>query len=236
MGDAPAQPGADPKANDNPNDGGKGEDPKGNESKTDGGNTGEVDLTKLPGDQVQKVLENPELWKTDRMKQLREKAARADELEKAQKETEEKSLEEQKKFKELADKRAEEVKSLQEKVQKSHVDQVLTSKLVSEKVVNLGDALTLVDRSAIKVDEKTGEVDESSVDAALKSLKENKAYLFTNPSGSGIGSPTNPGEGGGDPTAKRFKRSQLKDPVFYKENREEILKAQKAGLIEDDVA
>jgi hypothetical protein len=49
-----------------------------------------------------------------------------------------------------------------------------------------------------------------------------------------LGNPTG-GNGKQPPTGvEKFKRSQLRDPVFYKEHREEILKAHKAGMIEDD--
>lgn len=194
----------------------------------------EVDLTKLSGDQLNKVLENPELWKTPRMQELLADSKKAKDLEKSKAEADEKSLTEQKKFEELANKRGEENSSLKSQIQAMKIDQALSSKLIPLGVVDLDGALKLVDRSKLKVDD-AGAIE--GLDTAIEALKTDKAYLF-NSSGTTnqprtVGTPTNQG----DTTTgvMRFKRSQLQDPAFYKANREEILKANAAGLIENDI-
>lgn len=200
-----------------------------------GGSNGNVDLKSLSADQLQQVLENPNLWNLPRVKELREQAAEAKTLKDAQAQADEKALEDQKKFEELATKRGEEVTSLKTQLQNTRIDQALTNKLVPGGVVDLEAALKLIDRSKVQIDDN-GNV--SGIDEVIESLKTEKAYLFNKSGGSNdpnLGTPSNNngGEGGGAPS--KFKRSQLKDPKFYADNREEILKAMRAGLIEDDI-
>lgn len=226
---APSQPSADPKANDQPADPAKPAEPaKGKEGEAKEG-----------GDQFDpKVLESEELWKQPRIKELLAAKKERDDLVAKQKEAEEKSLESQKKFKELADKKSEEVKTLTAKLEATAIDQALTTKLAGEGVVDLDGALKLTDRAKLSVDDN-GTV--QGVDDAINALKQDRAYLFTNESGQPakpkVGTATNPGQKGeGEGTVKKFKRSQLADRKFYEDNREDILKAQKAGMIEDDLA
>jgi hypothetical protein len=115
------------------------------------------------------------------------------------------------------------------------VNQQLTNKLAPLGVVDLEAALALVDRSQIKVEEN-GTV--TGIDAAIEALKTGKTYLFGGENGGAkppVGSPTNPGNGGQQSGPMKFKRSQLRDANFYKANRDEILKAQAAGQIENDL-
>lgn len=225
-------PGGDPNPNPNPapnpgDGGGSGGD--------GGGSNGNVDLKSLSADQLQQVLENPNFWHLPRVKELRDQAAEAKKLKDAQAQADEKALEEQKKFEELANKRGEENSTLKTQMENMRIDQALTNKLVPGGVVDLEAALKLVDRSKVQIDDN-GNV--SGIDEVIESLKTDKAYLFNKSGGSNepnLGTPSNNngGEGGGAPN--KFKRSQLKDPKFYADNREEILKAMRAGLIEDDI-
>ncbi len=190
---------------------------------------------KATGDFDANVLENPELWKQPRLKELLEAKKERDKLLKSQSEAEEKNLTEQKKFEELAAKKTKEVEELQSKLKEGQVDQSLSGKLNAEGVVDVDGALKLIDRSKVEVDEN-GNV--KGVDEAVAALKTDKAYLFNKSAQGAVGSPTNPGNGGGTPSAPtKFKRSQIAAMTTeeYAKNRGDILKAQQAGLIEDDM-
>jgi hypothetical protein len=193
----------------------------------------EVDLAKLPADQLNKVLENPDLWKQPRIAELLEAQKKLKEVTSKQEQEQEKQLEEQKRFEELAQKRAEENEQLKSRIKEMQVSQALTSKLVPEGIVDIEAALKLADTGSLEISDD-GKV--KGVDEVISSLKENKAYLFNNKSSGGSGNPTNPANEGGSSGPAKFKRSQLSDRKFYEEHREDILTAQKAGLIENDLA
>lgn len=191
---------------------------------------GDIDLSTLPADQLSKVLENPELFNLPRIKELRDQAALGKKLqEDAQKATEDK-LKEDKKFEELVTSKEQENSSLKESMKAMQVDQALTSKLVPLGVVDLEAAIKLADRSKIKIGDD-GTI--SGVEDVIKALQSDKAYLFGTPNQPKVGSPSNGNNAPSGPA--KFKRSQLRDPAFYKENQKEILAAHKAGLIEDDI-
>lgn len=196
---------------------------------------GQIDLKTLSADQLQQVLENPNLWNLPRVKELRDQAAEAKTLKDAATAAENKRLEDNKEFETLAESRKTELETAQGQIKTMRIDQALTNKLVPEGVVDLEAALKLVDRSKITIDDN-GVV--SGIDDVLASLKTEKTYLFNNtgtPPDPSLGTPSNP-TGGTPPTGPaKFKRSQLRDPKFYTEHRDEIIKAQAAGLIEDDI-
>lgn len=196
---------------------------------------GAVDLKTLSPEQLQQVLENPNLWNLPRVKELRDQAAEAKTLKDAATAAENKRLEDNKEFETLAESRKTELETAQGQIKTMRIDQALTNKLVPEGVVDLEAALKLVDRSKITIDDN-GVV--SGIDEVLTSLKTEKTYLFNNtgtPPDPSLGTPSNP-TGGTPPTGPaKFKRSQLRDPKFYTEHRDEIIKAQAAGLIEDDI-
>lgn len=205
-----------------------------------GGGNGAPDFNpeSLTQEQINAVLEkNPLIWKSDRIAGLREKAGKYDKAESDRQAAEAKALEDQGKFKELSEKQATEITDLKTKLQNSTVNQALTNKLAPLGVVDLDAALALVDRSKITVGDD-GAI--TGLDEAIEALKTGKAYLF-NTEGGGtnggkpVGTPSNPGNGGGTSTTPTFKRSQLSDPKFYQEHRDDILKAQAEGKIEDDL-
>jgi hypothetical protein len=218
-------------------DGNGGTPPAGNQNPQGGqqGGSDQFDPTALTQEQINQVLEkNPLIWKADRIAGLRDKASKFDKAEQDRQTLESKALEEQGKFKELSEKQASTIEELQGKLKTSTVNQALTNKLAPLGVVDLEAALALVDRSKIEVSDD-GAI--TGLDEAIETLKTGKAYLF-NKEGAGttnVGTPSNPGNGGGTPGPAKFKRSQLQDPKFYQEHRDEILKAQAAGQIEDDV-
>lgn len=229
MAEAPTQSNPDPGnggGNPTPPAGNPPADPKGGTPPA-GGNT---DLSKLSADDLKQVLENPEFFKLPRVAELLEHSKELKTLKEQQAADQDKSLAEQKKFEELANKRGDEVTTLKSQIQNMTIDQALTNKLVPEGVVDLAAALKLADRSKIAIDDN-GNV--TGVDEALESLKTDKAYLFGKPGQPTVGGPTNANNQPSGPA--KFKRSQLRDPAFYAEHRDEILAAQKAGLIEDDI-
>lgn len=192
-----------------------------------------LDLKTATADQLTDILENPAFWNLPRVKELREAKDQLKTLEEEKSAQEEKALKDQNKFKELAEKLSKEKEELQNNFQKLSMDQTLSMQLQKEGVVDLEAGLALIDRS--QIEQKDGKL--VGVENAIKNLKEGKAYLFNGQgqSGQSLGTATNNNGGEGSGGQVKFKRSQLKDPAFYAEHREDILKAQKAGLIEDDL-
>jgi hypothetical protein len=191
-------------------------------------NVTEPTPAKKPFDET--VFDDPELWKHPRFKSLNERAKRADELEKAQSEADEKRLAEAKKFEELATKVAQERDTIKSKLTSSIQDNRIITEATKIGVVDVEAVLKLVDRSNVRID------DNGNVTGALEAvtaLVSSKPYLKVGQGNRPIGSATNPGA---DDQAglKRFKLSQIQNPVFYKENEADILKAYAAGLIEND--
>lgn len=230
MADAPSNNNPDPAGGGNPDPAAGGTPPAAtNPAPAPSG--GEIDLSKLEGDQLAKVLENPNLWKQPRIQELVKSNQELKKLQDKQKQDEDKRLEENNEHKTLAEQRKAELEKANSTIQTMKIDQALTTKLVPEGVVDLEAALKLADRSKLEVKDD-GTV--TGVEEAIESLKTDKAYLFGKAGGPTVGGPTNPGQQPSGPA--KFKRSQLTDPAFYKEHREEILAAQKAGLIEDDVS
>lgn len=194
----------------------------------------QFDPTALSREQLNQILEkNPEIWKVERLAELRDKSSKYDKVESEKTEAEKKALEEQGKFKELNEKVSSENATLKEQIKALTTNQQLTTKLAPLGVVDLDAALKLVDRSKITIGDD-GTI--TGIDEAIESLKTEKAYLFNaNGSTQQVGSNTNSNNGQGNSNVATFKRSQLNDPKFYAENREAILKAAAAGQIEDDL-
>lgn len=194
-----------------------------------------VDLSKLTGDQLNKVLENPELWNLPRIKELREAQAQLKKTQDDAAKAADDKLASEKKFEELATKKGEEVTQLQTKIQEMNVNQSLTQLLIKENVVDLDGALKLVDRSKITVADD-GTV--TGADEALKSLKTDRSYLFSGTNGGGatpptVGTPSNPTQTPTNQNGFKFKESQL-TPEFYKAHKAEVDEAGRLGLIEAD--
>lgn len=235
MPDAPAQSNPNPGEGANPPAPAPGATPPAATPPASNGE-GSFDPAALTPEQLNQVLEkNPHIWKTDRLAELRDKSKKFDEAQQKATEAETKALEEQGKFKELSEKQSATIEELQGKLKTSTVNQAVTNKLAPLGVVDLEAALALIDRSKIEVAED-GSI--SGVDEAIEALKTGKAYLFNAGGGTTttVGTPSNPGNGGGASGPAKFKRSQLQDPKFYNENKEAILKAHAAGEIEDDLS
>lgn len=218
-------------------DGSNGGTPPANNTPPASNSGDQFDPAALTPEQLNQVLEkNPGIWKTPRLLELREKSKKYDEAQQKATEAENKALEEQGKFKELSEKQAAENAALKQQIKDNTVSQALTGKLIPLGVVDLEGALKLIDRSKIEVKDD-GTI--TGLDDAVEALKTGKAYLFNEGGGSNgkpVGTPSNPGNGSGTPGTPKFKRSQLRDAKFYQEHRDEILKAQAAGEIEDDIS
>lgn len=202
-------------------------------TKTDTSSKGTLDANKSGDEQdVTKLFDDPRIWTHPRFKELNERAKRAKELEQQIHEAEEKKLEENKKFQELAEKRKVEAEDWKSKYQRSTIDSYIQAEASKLGVVDLDVVTKLVDRSTITLSE-TGQV--IGAIEAVKQLVEAKPYLLGKQQSKIIGSGTQPGDNTGDPI-RRFKLSQLQDPVYYRENQADIDKAFRAGMVEDDMA
>lgn len=150
-------------------------------------------------------------------------------------EAEKKRLEEQGKYKELAEKAESEKAAMQTKYETSAKSNALKVAALQAGTVDADAVAALVNLADIKLADD-GSVDTESVKSVIETLKTSKAYLFGE-----APKPTNVGGNGGTPSGdnnagiKEFKRSQLKDSKFYKENEADILKAAAAGKIIDDI-
>lgn len=190
----------------------------------------EVDLSKLSGDQLAKVLENPELFKLPRIATLLEDSKNLKKLSKDQEAAREKALEEQKKFEDLANERGSKIETLEKQLQDQAIANSLTALLVKENVIDLDAALKLVDRNKVTVNED-GSL--AGAEDAINALKADKAYLFNNQGGT-LGTPSNPSSSqASQPGGYKFKESQI-TPEFYKAHEKEILEAYRNGQIEAD--
>ncbi len=205
------------------------------------GDVSKIDLKKLSADELKEVLENPELFKLSRIKDALAAEKELKKIREDQSKRDEESLVEQKKFQELADKRGEEVAKLRQQLQDSAITQALSTKLVGQKTVDLDGALKLIDRNKVTINED-GVV--SGVEEAIESLKTDKPYLFKNEEEQqqqvktvGAASNTQNGnsQGGGKMS---FKRSEIANMSHeeYQKNRQDILRAQREGRIENDLA
>ena len=208
--------------------GGAGADPKQNEKS----GAPDVQDTKS-GEKAfdESVFDDPRLWTHPRFKSLNERAKKAEMLEKAQAEAEEKRLADAKKFEELATKRAQE----RDEIQSKYTSQLQNNRIITEAskigVVDIDTVLQLVDRAAITVNDD-GSV--SGVEQALQALLAAKPFLKGKSNQAPIGSPSSPSDDANS-DVKTFKLSQLQNPTFYREHEKEIEKAMLAGKIEDDL-
>lgn len=208
-------------------DAGKDKDGKNTEDSQNGKS---FDPSELSDAELSKVLEDKRLWGHSRIKQIQERAKLADKLEKEKQEAEEAKLKEEGKLKELLEKRESELEELQKQLTGQKVDMAIQAEATKAGVADVDAALKLVDRSGITAEE--GEV--KGVAEAIKSLTENRPYLVGKASSTKVGTGSAPGDDTTN-TPKKFKASQLQDPKFYRENRDDIQVALRQGLIEDDL-
>lgn len=190
------------------------------------------DPSSISDEDLPKILEDKRLWNHPRIKGLNERAKKADQYESEKEAAETQRLVEEKKFQELADKEKLRADELEAKYKAESLNNRITVAAAKLGVTDPADVLALLDRSGISVD---GEGNITGVDEAVAKLLESKPYLKGDSSsapnlGSGA-NPTNP-----NAPKKQFKMSQLQDPKFYEEHKDEIAEAYRTGGIIDDLS
>lgn len=201
-------------------------------TKNQGGNGQDVDFSKLGDEQITKVLEDPRIWKTPRLKELldAQKALKTHQTE-AQK-AEQERLAKQGEFETLAKQHEESAKTWQEKYTTAVTDNAIMVEAAKAGITDLDAAKKLINRADVKIGDD-GAV--SGVAEAIAALAKEKPYLVGTKPQTNVGSGTNPsniqpGQAG------QFTMSQINDPVFYQQHYPEIQKAMAAGQIIDDRA
>lgn len=209
------------------NNGGQGNDPSKNGQPP--ANTS-FDLSKVSDEDFPKLLEDKRLWDHPRIKDLREKAAKAKEYEANKSKEEEARLLEQKKFEELAGKTAKERDEWKNKHSQAVIDGKLIAEASKRGIVDPDAVTKLLDRSKVKIN------DDGSVEGlteALDALVKDRPYLV------GKNQPIKPTGGGSNPpTDERvpgtFKMSEISNTEFYQKHEKEIKEAMRSGKIIDD--
>lgn len=187
------------------------------------------DPSKISDEEFGKVFDDPRTFQHSRFKELTDAQKELKQIKSQQKEAEQKVLAEQGKFKELAEAKDRELATLKEQSQNQIANLEILAAASKLGAVDPKVVLKLIDRTNVTVDEN-GNV--TGAEEAVKSLLEASPYL----KGKGnvvIGAGA-PGEDANN-QIKRFKHSQLLDPVFYKEHEADIMAAMKAGMVENDL-
>ena len=228
--------------NNNGANGNGGADGSQNNNANAGDNGGEsqgIDISKLTDEQIaalagdKRVLE--QAFQHPRFKELNEQAKAAKKLQQEKEEAEQKRLEQEGKWEEVAKQKDQELQTAKSRLENSAKNSAIVAAAAKAGVTDPNDAIALVDKSKIELDDD-GNV--TGAEDLVAELVKAKPYLLNNNNNSTtdrLGSGSNP-SGQGNEGVKRFKLSQLDDPKFYKENEKEIDKAAKLGLIEDDTA
>lgn len=202
-----------------------------NQNNQNNQNTVTFDPAKISDADFGKIFDDPRVFQHSRFKDLAEdakagKAAKEAEAKRQQDEAIKKG-----EFDKILGEKDKTITDLTAKITTSTINQALTIAATKLGAVDIEAVLALVDRSKLSVDANTNAV--TGVDDALKALSEGKAYLFGKQGTQRMGSPSNPGDQNtGD--LKRFKRSEIENPEFYRANEKDILASIKAGLIEND--
>jgi hypothetical protein len=167
------------------------------------------------------------IYGSGRFKQLNADAKKGRDLQKQMDDAEAKRLADEGKWQDLADKNAQTAERYKNAALNSKVEAV-AAKLGS---VDPEAVAALIDKSGISIDDN---LNVTGAEAAVNALKESKPYLFNsdnnnNNSTTRVGSPSNPS---GNNTGYKFKMSEIRDPKFYNEHKEEIRKAMANGQID----
>lgn len=192
--------------------------------------TSPIDFKNLTEDQLAQVYENPNLYKHTRFKQLTEKAKKADEFEQKQQELERQSLEKKGEYEKLSEQYKSENTSLKEQIKNAKIDSAIERAASKLGAVDPNVVMKLIDKNGIVLDQD-GNI--TGADEAVKTLLDASPYLKGKAAPTVIGNPSNPGDS--EQSIKRFKASQIQDPVFYRAHEKDIDAAMRSGLIEDDI-
>lgn len=209
----PANP---PAPNPDPNNPAPAADPKPNDP-------GQNQPVQLTPEQLAAAFQHP------RFKELTAQAAKAKELEEAQKKADEERAKQNGEFEKLAEANKAEAEKWKSQYQSSTTNNAIMAAAVKAGITDPDAATKLIDRGGIKLNDD-GTVE--GVDEAVKQLIESKPYLkgTAPPVNSGGGSANPDPNGSGTPPA--YTGSQVKDHKFYMEHQAEIDKAVDEGRVD----
>lgn len=191
--------------------------------------TNAFDPSKIGDEDFEKVLEDPRLWSHSRIKTLKEKAKKAEEIEAERAKAEEEALKKKGEFETLAQKAQAERDDWKNKYSQSLTDNAIQNEAAKLGARDLSDVLKLIDRANIKIQDD-GSI--TGVEEAVKTLIDAKPYLKGDGVAPTIGSPTNPNAQAGG--KKMHKLSDIQNAEYYKENAADIDKAYVEGRIVND--
>lgn len=206
----PADPNPNPAPNPDPNTPPAG-DPKPNDQ--------QVQLTP---EQLQAAFQHP------RFKELAAQAAKAKELEEAQRKADEERAKQNGEFEKLAESAKSEAEKYKTQYETAVTNNAIIAAAVKAGVTDADAAIKLIDRGSIKLNDD-GSVE--GVEEAVKSLVDSKPYLKGAAPNVNLGGPSNPDPNGpGTPPA--YTGSQVRDHKFYMEHQAEIDKAVNEGRVD----
>lgn len=222
--------GANPPANQN-----------GGENKNDANNNGgqnnqnnvtppTFDTAKISDADFGKIFDDPRTFQHSRFKELNDLAQKGKAAAEAEAKRQQDEAVKKGEFDKVLGEKDTKISQLTTQLQTSAINQNLTIEAQKAGAVDIDAVLKLVDRSAIKIDD-AGNI--TGAKEALEALLKDKPYLGK-PGTQRLGDNSNPGnQNTGD--LKRFKRSEIENPEFYRANEKDILASIKAGLVENDL-
>ena len=219
----------DPASNPEPKPGeGAGTDPK----KTATPSPEAIDVSKMSDEDFARVFDDPRLWNHPRFKSLNETAKKAKEFEAAEETRKQEELKKKGEWEALAKANEDKAKAAEQKYQTALTDNRIQAEAVKLGAVDLEAVLKLIDRTNVKINED-GTI--AGAEDAVKALLDSKPYLKGAGGKVTVGGAIAPGAENQE-GLKRFKLSQIQDPVFYRDNEKDILASMKANLVEDDMS
>lgn len=188
-----------------------------------------VDFSKLGDEELSKALEDPRIWNTPRLKELREAAKEAKALKEAQAKAQEEEAKKKGQWEKLAQEREKERDEAKTKLNETIIDNALMIEASKKGVARLDLVKKLIDRANLKINDD-GTVE--GVTQALDALIAENKFLLTSNGNPNLSSGTNPGEV--NTTPGTFKMSQIENVEFYQKNEKAIKEAVAKGRIIDD--
>lgn len=184
-----------------------------------------VDFSKLGDEQLVKALEDPRIWNTPRLKELREQAKEAKALKEAQAKEQEEAAKKKGEWEKLAQEREKERDEAKAKLNNTLIDNALMTEAAKKGVTRLDLVKKLIDRTNLKINDD-GTVE--GITQALDALVAENKFLLSN-NNTNLSSGTNPGDVDTEPGT--FKMSQIENVDFYQKHEKEIKRAMEKGKI-----
>lgn len=192
-------------------------------------NSEPFDPSKLSDDDIKKVLSDDRLWKTDRLKELQDKAKKAKALEEEQKKAEEERLKQQGEWEKLAKQNEETANGFKTKYEQSLISNAVYREALKQGIKDVELVEKLIDNGSITITED-GKIE--GIAEQITTIVTARPYLKSaNPQGGGPNIP------GVNPPANpdgKIKLSDMNNPVYYRENEKAIQEALKTGNIDYD--